>query len=474
MNIYRYFLKNISVIGLGSILAKGVVFILIPLQTLAMSTSEFGTAEMIYNIVNLSVPICTFGLSEAVMRFSMDNEHNKKKILNIALSIPFVGAIILLFALLVGSIFFKEIVPYIFYILATFLAFAYKDIFMQYIKGIGEIRLFAISGIVFSILLFIFNYGFVYKLKYGVNGYLLSQVLSNSIVLAMIFFILRVRLRDVFSFPDIILLRNMANYGLPLVINQIAWWLTNSLNRYLLAFYLGIGLSGIYSAAVKITLIFNTIILIFQQAWQISAIREFDENNIAFFSNVYNFSNAFIMLFTGFIILFSNIISSILFQGGFGIASKYVPALLITSGTFSALPVFWSVIYSVTKNSKGVLKSTILGAFVCVALDFWLIPKFGIFGAAIASGSCFFVVLVIRIIEINKILRIKIHFMKNIFALIILGMQSLLLHYFEYCYVPLVILQIALMAVYKKEIYFLLKLLWKNKRVEKQWEGVEK
>ena len=80
MNKFNSILKDTIVIGFGNLFSKGIIFFLVPLQTAMMTTSDYGLAEILFNLLNVLIPIFTLGISEAGMRFSIDNANNKKSV----------------------------------------------------------------------------------------------------------------------------------------------------------------------------------------------------------------------------------------------------------------------------------------------------------------------------------------------------------------------------------------------------------
>lgn len=59
------------------------------------------------------------------------------------------------------------------------------------------------------------------------------------------------------------LLKAMILYSLPLVMNALAWWLNNASDRYILTFFCGTAINGIYAVSYKIPTILSTIQTIF-------------------------------------------------------------------------------------------------------------------------------------------------------------------------------------------------------------------
>lgn len=66
----------------------------------------------------------------------------------------------------------------------------------------------------------------------------------------------------------------MIIYALPLIPNNLFWWLSTGINRLFITGMLGIAASGMFAAASKIPGLLNTAYMVFQQAWQLSAYQE--------------------------------------------------------------------------------------------------------------------------------------------------------------------------------------------------------
>ena len=69
----KYLLKNTIIFFIGNFGSKILQFLLVPFYTNILSTSEYGTLDLI-NVINMVlIPLITFNISESIMRFSMDN-----------------------------------------------------------------------------------------------------------------------------------------------------------------------------------------------------------------------------------------------------------------------------------------------------------------------------------------------------------------------------------------------------------------
>ena len=68
----------------SSFSTKLLSFFLLPLYTTILTTSEYGTYDIINTTVSLLVPILTIDIGDAVLRFSMDKTVSQKEVLSIS------------------------------------------------------------------------------------------------------------------------------------------------------------------------------------------------------------------------------------------------------------------------------------------------------------------------------------------------------------------------------------------------------
>ena len=74
-------------------------------------------------------------------------------------------------------------------------------------------------------------------------------------------------------------MRQMLTFSVPLIFNAVSWWIANSSDRLMLNYFNGAGDVGLYSVAAKIPSIITSITSIFNQAWMISSVTEYDSTN---------------------------------------------------------------------------------------------------------------------------------------------------------------------------------------------------
>ena len=94
---YKYLLKNTGLLTISNFASKVLVFLLVPLYTSVLSTEEYGIYDLIVSTVSLLYPLLTLNIVDAVMRFTMDKDVDKKQVAYIG--IRYVGISVLVIAM---------------------------------------------------------------------------------------------------------------------------------------------------------------------------------------------------------------------------------------------------------------------------------------------------------------------------------------------------------------------------------------
>ena len=86
-----YLIKNTIIFTMGNLGSKLISFFLVPLYTYALTATEYGVVDLIVTVGTVAVPVLTLNISEAVMRFALDKDADKKKITQIGTGILIIG-----------------------------------------------------------------------------------------------------------------------------------------------------------------------------------------------------------------------------------------------------------------------------------------------------------------------------------------------------------------------------------------------
>lgn len=215
MNKYKKLFGNTLVFAVGSFGTKLLGFLLVALYTRVMSEGEYSTVDLIYQTVNILVPLVTFSMSDAVIRFGMDNEYDHRKVYTCAnLCVLFGMTVFMLFTPLVSKINTIGDYSFLLYIYCYFSCF--RQIASQYVRARGYVKLFAADGIFSVLTQVICNLVLLLGFKLGVTGYILSIVISDGLSLCMLTLIAGLNKSLDTSFISPKLIREMLKFSAPL------------------------------------------------------------------------------------------------------------------------------------------------------------------------------------------------------------------------------------------------------------------
>ncbi|WP_054331854.1 oligosaccharide flippase family protein [Merdimmobilis hominis] len=405
MNKYKKLIGNTVIFAIGSFSSKLLVFLLMPLYTRVLTTSDYGVMDIIVNTSNLLIPIVMVSINEGIIRFGLDRSVRKSDVLSTGLGVCLAG--FLVFGLFIPLMKWVEFISsYTMLIYAYVLAGCLKSVVSQFVRAIGYVKLYAFDGILSTFTTVVFNILLLVVFKWGINGYVLSTVLSNVLSVLFLFWIANLKK---FVKPRQVspaIAKAMLVYSLPLIPTTIFWWITNVSGRYMVTYFLGESANGLFSVAYKIPTVITMISGIFSQAWQISAVTEADDpGQSRFYSDIFSSYQTVVFMCASGVLLLIKPITAILVSEAFYPSWKYVP-FLVLSVIFSCFVTFLGTFYMVAKKNAMALVTTCVGAGLNLVLNYFLIPKYGVNGAAFATFACYFTVFVLRAVDTRRIVRL--------------------------------------------------------------------
>lgn len=426
---YKELSKNTMLFTISSIGTKLITFFLVPLYTYVLTTEDYGTADLMSTTVSLLLPILSFNIQDAVLRFSLDEGTDSRAVLSIASKIVAIGSAVMGGVLILLG--FSNILnvewQYLVYLWVSYFSHALYSSFQMYLKSKDRAKIIVIASIASTFVCCILNIALLLWFELGVIGYLIATA-SASVVSSLVCFFFGGLYKDIdFSISDKELLKKMLLFSAPLIINSLAWWVNSASDRYILTFFQGPSANGIYSISYKMPTILSTLQTIFYNAWSISAIKEFDrDDRDGFIGNIYSLFSCISLVGCSAILIVNPFLAKFLYAKDFYLAWKYVPALLVGTA-FNGLSLVQGCLFSAVKRTKDVSVSTIVGAIVNTVLNFVLIYSIGIQGAAIATMVGYIASWLMRSIKLNKcVVKIKIDWFSHVTTLVLIITQGVL------------------------------------------------
>ena len=384
------------------------MFFLLPLYTNYLSSSEYGIADLIFTMSEIIRPFVSLAIYNGLLRYGLSESYKKEDVLRNATMVFIVGSII---TLLITPLFglYSAIRHWKWYVSANvIIVFASKNVLL-YLKVSNKNKLYAVLSMLQALFLACTNILLLIALKQGLNGYLIANLVAPACVTVggvIVGNLYRDLKRSTFNRT---LMNDMIVYSMPFIVNDIAWWLIHSSDKVMIEAMLGSSKLGVYAAASKIPLLVNVLSSIFSQAWDLSVVGVYEtDNNKDFYSLIYKYFLIFVFGITIIINSFIKPFMAIYVGAAFGEAWHYVPLLLIST-TFSAIAGFLGSFYAASKNSKEIMRSTVLAGTINVILNYIFIPICGIWGAVFGTVVSYFIIVLYRLLSIGKYFEIDLY-----------------------------------------------------------------
>jgi len=389
------FLKKIglhsAIYGIGNLSYALPGFILLPLYTRFLVPSEYGVFSLLTVLFGILLFIYELGMVGSVSRqfYEYDNEEKRKAVVStafffiLAYCLVFTG-ILFLFKNGISTLLFKT-TQY-----ATIIRIGIATVFFQALVFIPQtvIRLRERPVLHISlgtgrvVLLTILTALFIAVFKKGLLG--IYQALFITAVIAFAGYMVFTVKNFTFKF-NITELKHLLHLGFAFFPALILTWVIESSDRYILNMLTDLSSVGIYSLGYKIGQISMLVVKSFYLGWIpiIFAIVKLD-NAPRIFGKLGTYFTIVISLFIFTLSLYSKELISLLATPEYISAYRIVFPICL-SYLFYGLHTFFIAGMVIKKSLYSLPLLLFIGAFFNVGLNFLLIPRLGIIGAAIAT-----------------------------------------------------------------------------------------
>ena len=417
---------NTVLFAISNFGSKILNFLLVPFYTRVLSTEQYGTTDIIITTVSMLLPFVTVSMADAALRFAMDPEVDSKRAFSSALAVIFAGNAAAL-GIVPLTIHFLALDGYWFYVYVILFANSLYSLAAQFSRGISKNVQFAAAGVLQTLVLVTSNILLIAVFHFGIEGYLYSLILSYLIPFLFLFFASKLY-KYLTPKLDKKIVVQMVKYALPLIPNTIFWWAMNAMDKYVISFYYGKSLNGLYAVSHKIPTILNTVNIIFFQAWQLSAIEEVrSKDRKEYYASVFRYLSTFMLWVMSAIMFILRPLFALWTTPEYYDAWKCTPILLFAT-LFMSFSSFWGSNFIALKKTGGILKSAAIGAAINLGLNFLLIPRFELYGAAAATMVGFLATWLVRVWDSRKEITVSFDLKFFIPAAIIIIAQVPLLH----------------------------------------------
>lgn len=432
MSRFKLFLENLLVYGLGGVISKLVPLIMLPIITRLMpDTFYFGLNDISTTVVSFGSAIAVMGMYDAMFRlfFEKDDEEYKKSICSTTLTFTLIMSIIVFGILIVFKMFWAQV---------FFSDAKYENLLMLSAMSVligatnsivsaptrmkNQKKIFLITNTLSPIISYSISIPLLVKGFYVIALPLAAVV--SALTIEIIFIILN---KNWFSIKKVNLayLKPLLVIAIPLFPNFLVYWVFNSCDRLMISQILGMDYNGIYAIGGKIGQVSQLIYTAFAGGWQFFAFSTMkDSDQVEMTSHIFEYLAAITFVAGAAMCACSKTIFRILFTGNYINGYEVAPYLFIAP---LLLMLFQIIVnqFIVVKKTWYNLITLVVGAIVNIVINYILIPKIGIEGAAIGTLFGYVVSIILAAIILVKMNLLKIfhrfYFILLVFLIYFIG-----------------------------------------------------
>lgn len=401
--------KNTLFLMVGKICTQCVSFFMLPLYTAVLSTSDYGIADLIITYISLFSPIISLQFEQGLFRNLLDCRDDVKKQTELLSSVLFANV----FQLIIFTAFYVVLRTFVtssllVYLYVLIVLQVFQGTILQFARGIDKTLIYTIASFIYAFTHVVGNVILVGIIRIGLPGLLISMVIAG--ILSLIYLTLELRIWNYINFRAYKKdeLKSIALYSIPLIPNQLAWWVINVSDRTLVAYFLGTGANGIYSVANKFSSMYITFYNYFNMSWTESVSISINDTDRDCF--IHKMNNSFFNLLAALcigIIACMPFVFPILVNNNYAVAYNHIPILMLAV-FFQALQGLYSAVYVALKKTKEIAKTSFISAIINICINILLIRFIGLYAASISTLVAFLAMCIYRYFDIKKYIKFRI------------------------------------------------------------------
>ncbi|MCK5342535.1 MAG: polysaccharide biosynthesis C-terminal domain-containing protein, partial [Candidatus Heimdallarchaeota archaeon] len=389
----KHSIKHTVIYGLGNMAAKLVGFVLLPLYTKHITVSEYGVLGILEITIMVLTQILILGQPHAFLRCYDLAEYREKRKSILFTIVIFLFSVGLFFNLLGQSLaaklssFFSDPAEFaIYFKLCFYIVFLriMNNLFLSALRAREKSAFYATSNIVKLTIILGFNVYFVAFVKIGIKGILYSYLIGEGVLFLLL---LPNMISEMAPKLDWKILKAALAFGFPLIFASLASVLLNMGDRYILKLLVDYKEVGLYSLGYKVAGILNMFLI---QSFTLSILpiaykMHGQKGDKRYYSKLLTYF-VFVLFWAGLGLVFfsKEIIEVLALNPDYWAAYQVVPYIILAYIFSGARAVANLGLFLKSKTSY-IAYNTIGAAVLNIGLNFILIPKYKMMGAAVAT-----------------------------------------------------------------------------------------
>lgn len=406
----RQLLKDMSIYGLGGVLSRTVQLLLLPVYTRVLAPADYGCLELVYLVANILAILYGLMISTGYIRVYYDSKEPAYRDRVLGSAFWFTTASTAIFFTLsfasASSISefvfgFDDGVTLVMLVTLSTGITAHSRVLYNVLMVREQARSYVGVNLITLLLTMGITIYFVVGLKWGVKGVLLAQISGYSIELIVLAALVVRRSILSFSFGHV---REMLAFSMPLIPLQIASFVIALSDRFFLKEYSGLSDVGLYSLGYKFASVLPILTIEPFKAFSpriFSLIDRPDEckKMIADFTRYYLAVSLTLALA---ISMFSREVIAVMSDESFHDSYRVI-YILCASQVLLGVYNLSRYANNIVKKNWIIMLSWILASILNVGLNLLLVPRYGMYGAAVSSVTAYAALVVANLYATRRI-----------------------------------------------------------------------
>ncbi|MDD3802881.1 MAG: oligosaccharide flippase family protein [bacterium] len=413
MSYLRKAYKDSITFGLGNIISRFIIVLLLPFYTRVLSIQDFGIFSLLLIYFNVVSIIARFGVANIMLKYYIEEKdrEEQKRVAGSALTyLSAINAIIfvlvVLFSKSISSLILRDDYSFLI-ILFTMNAFfeAIEGNFVSIMTAESRWKAYAFAAISYAVSLVLFSVVSIYGFKSGIGGLSWSLLLAKAIM----FTISYIAVRDCINLkPKIIYIRKYFDLGKHLIVSNLCFWVINMSDKIMLNYFRGVEDVAVLSVANRIASIIQLFIYIpFTMVWNQLSIRIYREKDSSkIYGEIFTHLIMVLAAVTLAITIFSKEIVVILTTPAY--LKAWLPsAIAALSMSLFTLYYYFTFYSTVVEKTDFISKISIAGMLLNLTLNLIMVYFLGIMGAAFTGLVTYAFMFIFIFIYADKALKMK-------------------------------------------------------------------
>jgi O-antigen/teichoic acid export membrane protein len=379
---------------------RGLPFVLLPVLASAVGPQAYGRLTLILTASAGIASLLSFGLETHVFRvyYKYANDLDERTAqLNVAATLTLGGPIIAAVGLTlayaaVGSISGYSVEAVGLGLFAVAVQASVQTFPMSLLRAQERVTTYVVACAIFAVANVVLSVMLVLVVHGGIIGWLIANFVASVLCLVVAMKAVDWRFRPQ---VDLRRIREALNYGLPLIPHQISHWALGLSDRLIVGIYCTTAAVGVYSLAAQLALPVGLLVTAIQLGIMPEYGRALNRNTeSAVLSEAVTVSVAAVVAVGAAMALLGPCVIALVVSHKYSEAVELLPWISLGYTFFGLYLIPMNSITVVAGRTQFVWMPTALAAVVTIGANFIIVPKYGIYGAAVVSAVGYAVLLV--------------------------------------------------------------------------------